>query len=135
MIGGDATISLDPIELNLQFVERNDDKPLFINQSDPSPTVVSDYSVKTRGAFAEMVYRPNGDDSKWYAVGLFNWIESDFSELNYKTLSGHLGYVFRRNIRMVAEVKYDFTQGICKIGRWVYNCFLIIIIVMQAYLY
>ncbi len=72
--------------------------------------------IKTRGAFAELIYLPNGDDSKWYAVGLFNWIESDFSDLNFKTLSGHLGYVFRRNIRMVAEVNYDFTHEYAKFG-------------------
>ena len=111
MIGGDATVSLDPIELNLQYVERKDNNPNFIyNQTNPIP------EIATRGAFAEMVYRPNGDDSKWYAVGLFNWIESEYSELNYKTLSGHLGYVFRRNIRMVAEVNYDFTHEYVKFG-------------------
>jgi hypothetical protein len=106
MLGGDATISLDPLELNLQYVERNDGNPNF------GPTI----DLKTRGAFAEMIYRPNGDDSKWYAVGLFNWIESDQSDLNYKTLSGHLGYVLRRNIRLVAEYSHNFTQEYGKIG-------------------
>ena len=106
MVGGDATISLDPLEFNLQYVERNDGNPYF------GPTI----DLKTRGAFAELVFRPNGDESKWYAVGLFNWIESDQSDLNYKTLSGHLGYVFRRNIRMVAEVNYDFTHEYAKFG-------------------
>jgi hypothetical protein len=111
MIGGDATISLDPLELNLQYVERNDNNSnLLFNPTGPIPIIA------TRGAFAEMVYRPNGDESKWYAVGLFNWIESDQTDLNYKTLSGHLGYVFRRNIRMVAEVNYDFTHEYAKFG-------------------
>jgi len=106
MGGGDATISFDPLELNLQYVERNDGNPNF------GPTI----DLKTRGAFAEMIYRPNGDDSKWYAVGLFNWIESDQSDLNYKTLSGHLGYVFKRNIRMVVEANYNFEQEYAKFG-------------------
>ena len=111
MIGGDATISLDPLELNLQYVERNDDNPnLLINSTGPIP------EIATRGAFAEMVYRPNGDESKWYAVGLFNWIESDQSDLNYKTLSGHLGYVLKRNIRLVAEYSHNFTQEYGKFG-------------------
>ena len=105
MLGGDATITFDPIELNLQYVERNDNNPTFLyNQTNPIP------EIATRGAFAELVYRPNGDDSKWYAVGLFNWIESDQSDLNYKTLSAHLGYVFRRNIRMIVETNYDFKK-------------------------
>ena len=115
MLGGDATVSLDPLELNLQYVERQDGNPIFLTQNIPFYNV-SSFDVKTRGAFAEMVYRPNGDDSKWYAVGLFNWIESDFSELNYKTLSGHLGYVFRRNIRLVAEVNYNLTHEYTKFG-------------------
>ena len=115
MLGGDATFSLDPLELNLQYVERQDGNPIFLTQNIPFYNV-SSFDVKTRGAFAEMVYRPNGDDSKWYAVGLFNWIESDFSELNYKTLSGHLGYVFRRNIRLVAEVNYNLTHEYTKFG-------------------
>ena len=105
MLGGDATITFDPIELNLQYVERNDNNPTFLyNQANPIP------EIATRGAFAEMIYRPDGDDSKWYAVCLFNWIESEFTDLNYKTLSAHLGYVFRRNIRMIVETNYDFKK-------------------------
>ena len=106
MLGGDATINFEPLELNLQYVERNDGNPYF------GPTI----DLKTRGAFAELIYRPDGDDSKWYAVGLFNWIESDQSDLNYKTLSGHLGYLVKRNIRLVGEFSYDFKQEYAKIG-------------------
>ncbi len=107
MLGGDATIKFDPLELNLQYVERNDGNPYF------GPTTID---LKTRGAFAELIYRPNGDDSKWYAVGLFNWIESDQTDLNYKTLTGHLGYLLRRNVRLVGELTYDFKQEYAKIG-------------------
>lgn len=107
LLGGDATVSFDPLEFNFQYVERNDGNPYF------SPITID---LKTRGAFAELVYRPDGDDSKWYAVGLFNWIESDQTDLNYKTLSGHLGYVLRRNIRLVGELSYDFKQEYAKIG-------------------
>lgn len=112
MIGGDATISFEPIELNIQYVERNDNDPLFHN----SQVIGYPIDLKTRGAFAELVYLPKGDDSKWYAVGLFNWIESDQSHLNYKTLSGHLGYVLKRNIRLVAEYSHNFTQEYGKFG-------------------
>lgn len=118
MLGGDATISFDPIELNLQYVERNDNNPYFLyNQTDPIP------EIATRGAFAEMIYRPNGDDSKWYAVGLFNWIESDQTNLNYKTLSGHLGYVFRRNIRLITELTYDFEREFATFGVGIVTAF------------
>lgn len=112
MIGGDATISLDPVELNIQYVERNDNDPLFYSSAD----VGHIENIATRGAFAELIYLPNGDDSKWYAVGLFNWIESDQSDLNYKTLSGHIGYVFKRNLRLVLETKYDFKREFATLG-------------------
>lgn len=101
IIGGDATISFDPLELNLQYIERNDDNALFVdNKSD----------IKTRGAFGELIYRPEGDASKWYGVAIFNWIESDFRELNLKQLGVHFGYVLRRNIRLVAEYSHNFTD-------------------------
>lgn len=107
MIGGDATISLDPLELNLQYIERNDDNALFLtNKSD----------TKTRGAFAELIYRPDGDASKWYGVALFNWIESDLNYLNLKQLGIHFGYVLRRNIRLVAEYSHNFTKEFGKMS-------------------
>ncbi|MFZ2323641.1 MAG: hypothetical protein WAV89_08090 [Ignavibacteriaceae bacterium] len=113
MLGGDATISFDPLELNLQYVERKDDNPNFYPKwvGDIIPLV-----YKTRGAFAELVYRPNGDESKWYAVGLFNWIESDQTDLDYKTLTGHAGYLLNRNIRLTGELTYDFTNEYTKVG-------------------
>lgn len=107
MVGSDATISLEPLELNLQYVERNDDNALFAeNKTD----------VKTRGAFAELIYRPEGDASKWYSVAIFNWIESDFKELNLKQLGVHFGYVLRRNIRLVTEYSHNFTDKYGKIN-------------------
>jgi hypothetical protein len=56
----------------------------------------------------EVVFLPDGERSMWYAVGLFNWIESDHEALNYKTLTGHAGYVFRTNLRYFVEVTRDF---------------------------
>jgi hypothetical protein len=122
MLGGDATISFDPLELNLQYVERQDGNPYFLTDGGMYYTTPPK-DIATRGAFAELIYLPKGDDSKWYAVGLFNWIESDFSELNYKTLSGHLGYVFRRNLRMVVETKYDFNREFSTLGIGVITAF------------
>ena len=113
MFGGDATISFDPLELNLQFVERKDDNPFFYPNW-ISETISLEY--KTRGAFAELIYRPEGDDSKWYTAGLFNWIESEQAHLDIKTFSGHFGYMLRRNIRLVAEYSHNFTQEYGRFG-------------------
>lgn len=114
MLGGDATISFDPLELNVQYVERKDGNPYFFRNGGIfyiNPLK----DIKTRGAFAELIYRPEGDASKWYSAALFNWIESDFAELNLKLLGIHLGYVLRRNIRFVAEYSHNFTD---KFGKF-----------------
>jgi len=108
MLGGDATISFDPLELNVQYVERNDDNPNFYYDEK--------VAIKTRGAFGELIFRPEGDESNWYAVGLFNWIESDQTDLNLKQLGIHFGYLLRRNIRLVAEYSQNFTNKFGTIG-------------------
>ncbi len=102
MVGPDATISFDPLELNVQYVERRDKDPFFFG-----PAVIE---IKTRGAFAELIYKPDGDNSDWYAVGLYNWVESNIGALDKKTGSAHLGYVLARNIRLVGEYIHNFTD-------------------------
>ena len=113
MLGGDATISFDPFDINLQYVERKDGNPSF-----SSPRFLNDYSetIKTRGGFAEIIYRPQGDESDWYSVALFNWIESNQTDLNLKQLGIHFGYLLKRNIRIVAEYSHNFTGEYGKVG-------------------
>ena len=41
--------------------------------------------VRTQGAFAEVIYSPKGDMSKWYLTGLINWVDSDYDELDYSS--------------------------------------------------
>ena len=71
---------------------------------------LSDDDIETKGAMAELIFMPKGDESKWYMVGLYNWVDSDIQALDYQTAAAHVGYLFRRNIRMVAEYKYDFEK-------------------------
>lgn len=97
--GGDATVTLPKLQLNLQFLERRDDNPYFLNS--PSD------EIETRGGFAELVYMPDGDRSRWYGVALYNRVESDLCIHNHETISGHIGYVLRTNIRLMLEDTYD----------------------------
>lgn len=113
MFGGDATITFDPLELNIQFVERRDDNPYFLHELNIGN--IENKEVKTRGGFAELIFRPNGDDSKWYLTALYNFIESDThvldrSSRNYESFAAHFGYMLRRNIRLVAEYSHDFNN-------------------------
>ena len=104
MAGGDATISFKPFELNLQYVERRDSNPYYA-------VILPIEKVMTRGAFAELIYLPKGDDSRWYGAGLFNWVDSDQWDLRYTSATLHYGYLLRRNMRLTVEATYVF-QGL-----------------------
>ena len=106
IFGPDATISLgDKLELNLQYLIRNDDYTVA-----EGPRVMVDNEIETSGGLAELIYTPDGDASDWYGVALLNFVNSDLDRLDYKTLTGHLGYVLRRNLRLVGEATYNFTD-------------------------
>jgi hypothetical protein len=115
ILGADATINFDPLELNVQYVQRKDGNPSFL---DPGITQVfpERLDIETRGGFAELLFRPAGDDSKYYLSGLFNFIESDQENLNYKTVSAHFGYLLSRNFRLVLETRYDLKNKFMNIS-------------------
>lgn len=101
MLGFDFTFTLGKYEINAQYLERVDDNPQFVSVKN---------DLKTRGGFVELIYMPEGDDSKWYVVSLFNWIESQMNYLNTKQLAFHFGYMLRRNIRFFGEYSFNFNK-------------------------
>lgn len=104
--GPDLTLSLgDLAELNFQYVNRVD-KNLFLSENDVNPSK----DIATKGIMTEAIITPNGDDSKFYGAAIFNWIESDYKPLDYKTASLHLGYLLKRNLRIVLEGTYNFSN-------------------------
>lgn len=109
LLGVDATVAVPAWELNMQYVERSDGNPYFSR----NPTD----SVKTRGAFTEIIYLPKGDDSKWYGVGLWNWVTSDHKELKYGSLTAHIGILLRRNFRLTGEFSYIYESVYDKHAR------------------
>ena len=101
MAGGDATITFsDEIEINVQYMERKDDNPFF--------RVLTPLEVRTRGGFAELVITPGGGDGLVYGVALFNWVDSDQDALDYQSAAAHIGFLLRRNIRLMGEFNYIF---------------------------
>ena len=101
MLAPDMTYSpSDKLELNVQYVERRDDNPSFLS---PSP----DDKIATRGGFAELIYLPEGERSRWYAAGLYNQVDSDYDAQDYQSITAHIGYLMRTNIRLIAETTYD----------------------------
>lgn len=105
MAGPDLTLRIGKIELNAQYVERRDSDPLLQGGGE---------EVATRGTFGELIYLPEADDSRWYLAGLYNWGETvnggDTGASRYNTLTGHVGYILARNLRLTGEYTYDFTR-------------------------
>jgi len=104
MYGPDLVIDIDEkLILNMQFIWRTDSK--VFRESGGQP--VED--LKTRGGFAEVIYAPKGDMSKWYLTGLVNWVGSDDDYLDYSSATLHAGYLLRRNMRVVGEYTHIFS--------------------------
>ena len=104
MYGPDVKINFgDKFVLNAQYVKRTDSEVYNY------PDGLNHTNVNTQGGFAEVIYSPKGDNSKWYLTGLFNWVESDMNDLDYQAATLHAGYLLRRNLRVVSEYTYQIS--------------------------
>lgn len=96
--GGDLTFSFDDkIEFNFQYLKRNDDQPSL-----------QENNLKIDGLFLETIFTPKGDESKIYFAGLFNYLNSNYNIYDYRAFALNTGYLLKRNIRLIGELKYDF---------------------------
>lgn len=100
MLGPNATLAYGQFELNGQYMRRRDDNPWF-TATKPSKL------IDTEGGLAELVFMPDGDRSRWYATALYNWVDSDDDSQDYERITGHVGWVLRTNLRLIAENTYD----------------------------
>jgi len=104
MYGPELVVNLDEkLIIGLQYMWRTDSH-IF---SDAGGGPLND--IKTQGGFAEIIYAPKGDMSKWYLTGLINLVESDYNTLDYTAATLHAGYLVRRNMRVVAEFTQRFS--------------------------
>jgi hypothetical protein len=95
--------------VNMQYIRRTDSRVFDAEAAAYSNDVV------TQGGYIEAIYAPKGDMSKLYLSGLLNWVDSDFSPLDYKSATLNLGYLLRRNVRLVTE--YTYLSGEEKYGK------------------
>jgi hypothetical protein len=118
--GPDATLALgDKAELNLQYLRRRDDNPFF-------EATKPDDAVEVDAAFAELLYFPNGQMGRTVFTALFNWVDADDPVFRIGGVSipddpngglldeyqfGSLGiqYLYRRNVRFLGEIGWDFS--------------------------
>ena len=107
MLGADGTLSLGVVELNGQYLHREDTDPLFL----PSTG-----RVTMDGGFLEAVLRPR--ESRWHGFGLWNLVSASDPVLDvrlggpsgitrYQTVSGGVGYLLLRNFRLSGEFTRD----------------------------
>jgi len=105
-VGPDVTVATGPLEVNVQYLWRFDDNPYYY------PTAAAE-EVTTHGGFAEVMYTPEGDRSRWLLVGLYNRRTSDVGDsyagedLEYQSLGLTYTYLLARNFRLMAEYNYD----------------------------
>ncbi|MCB1007938.1 MAG: hypothetical protein KDB94_03490, partial [Acidobacteria bacterium] len=90
-------------ELNLQYLERSDDDPFFLGGGDPK--------IETRGGFAELLFFPQGADSRWYLAGLYNKVDSDDPLAVIENGSLTVGYLAARNVRILLEAGHDLERS------------------------
>lgn len=123
MVGADATVSLGPVELNGQFLHREDDNATF---TAGEPTVELD------GGFAELIVAP--PRSRWYGVALWNLVDASAPMLDvrlggpagvtrYHTLTGGVGRVVRRHVRLYGEATWDLELEEARFGLGVTAAF------------
>jgi len=100
MFGPDLTLNYnDKVEFNIQYGFRKDTEPDF---------GIKD--IETKGGFGEFIYTPNRDNSLWYLVALYNWIDSEDPSLVTKSATLGFGYLLRRNIRFIVEFTNNFER-------------------------
>ena len=88
--------------VNAVYLERRDSNPLFIAGAS---------EVETRGGFAELVLLPQGPDGRHAVALLYNNVDSELDASDAESAGVAASYLFRRNIRLVAEVDRDIERS------------------------
>jgi hypothetical protein len=86
--------------VNMQYIRRLD------SQVYDEEALLFSTDVVTQGGYLEAIFAPKGDKSKLYLTGLLNWVDSDYTQLNYKSATASLSYLLRRNVRLISEYTY-----------------------------
>jgi hypothetical protein len=99
IIGPDITLANETWELNGQYLYREDDNPQFLS--------TGSIKNKLKGGFAELVYMPQGDRSRFIYSLLYNRIDSDGDLYDYETATLSISHMPARNLRILSEITYD----------------------------
>ncbi|MBS1271156.1 MAG: hypothetical protein MAGBODY4_00285 [Candidatus Marinimicrobia bacterium] len=124
MYGPDLTLNAgDKLQLNLQYLLRTDDNPMLQSS-------VLDDPVLTQGGLAEVIYAPQGDRSKWYLIGLYNYRTSDLvsktsatDPLEYQSVGLTWTYMLATNFRLLTEYNYDIEREVNRVTVGFFSAF------------
>ena len=103
--GPDLTIGNDYIELNAQYLHRIDSEIPF---ESPAGTALRENTMD--GLMAELLWLPDGPESNWGFVGLYNRTEDNESGVLYHTATVSASRLLARNLRLIGEVTYDLEE-------------------------
>ena len=114
MLGVDGTVVLGPVEVNGQYVHRRDDEPTY---------TAGEAEVRMNGGFGEVVIRPA--NSRFYGFALYNLVTANRPLMDvrlggpapgkrYESISGGVGHMIQRNLRVSGEFTYDVEQELTR---------------------
>ena len=129
VFGPDGTVPLGSVgELNVQLLRRWDADPFLGACSPLTPCpggATEPFATTVDAAMAEVVVWPGGQDARWFATALVNWIDADAPVVSLRLgeqddppgyidrhRTGSLGvhYLLRRNVRLLGEGGWDFDR-------------------------
>ncbi|MFA7361158.1 MAG: hypothetical protein WC139_08990 [Candidatus Kapaibacterium sp.] len=116
MAGADLSAGNEYVELNAQYVYRSDTNP-FRLANKPGER------IKTQGGFAELLVSPKGADSRITGHLLYNHVDSDQSDLKYRSYTAGLGYLLARNVRLIGEYTYEQERKDSKVTLGIITAF------------
>jgi hypothetical protein len=96
IFGPDITIGNDKLELNVQYLRREDDNPNFTGEK-----------TTLDGGFAEFIYMPKGDQSSFLFTALYNYIDGTGDLYDYETVTLNITHMVARNFKLLGEFTYD----------------------------
>lgn len=101
-LGPQAWVALgDLAHVSAVYLERRDSNPGFAGAAS---------EVTTRGGFGEVVFTPQGPDGRLAVALLYNKVDSRWNEADAESAGATVSWLFRRNVRLVAEVDRDVEE-------------------------
>jgi hypothetical protein len=115
MAGADATLNAGPLEVNLQYIHREDRSPTF---TPGEPDAMTD------GGFVELIVAPEGN--RHYGFALYNRVDCNAPLLDpglggaaplsrIQTVAAGVGYLVARNVRLQLESGYDIESDATRV--------------------